>query len=78
MVYRALFMWIELFEWDKAMELGLRYRHYLDVVLFFRENYLKLMGTKETKAAFLEVESKMHFDEEKTKEKIRNEEAKGR
>ncbi len=82
MVYRAIFMWIEMFEWGRALDLANRYRQYIDVVCFYRQRYLKMSGkSKEMDKRFLELQScsaMSSYDEDVVREKIRNEDMRGR
>lgn len=70
LIYRALFMWVELYQWDKALELGLKFRQYLDILLFYRSKYLNAFGLRETNVKFIELGEKLHFEEDLVKQKI--------
>ncbi|KAJ3045285.1 Intraflagellar transport protein 80 [Rhizophlyctis rosea] len=54
MIYRAIRMWLNLFNWDRALEIAVKYKTHVDTVLYFRDKYLRSMGRKETSKRFLQ------------------------
>ncbi|KAJ3288085.1 Intraflagellar transport protein 80 [Borealophlyctis nickersoniae] len=74
MVYRAIRMWINLFNWDRALEIALKYKTHVDTVLYFRDRYLKSMGRRETNKRFLQYAQGVTVDYEKIKAKMAMEE----
>ena len=53
--FRAIMMNIELYNWDRALDLGLKYKNFLDVVLAYRSKYLENFGRKENNKKYLQV-----------------------
>ncbi|KAJ3086032.1 Intraflagellar transport protein 80 [Quaeritorhiza haematococci] len=74
LVYRALRMWITLFQWERALELAVKYKSHVDMVLHFRNEYLKAMGRKETNKKFIHYAQGVEVDFEKIKAKMAAEE----
>ncbi|KAL2911875.1 hypothetical protein HK105_208658 [Polyrhizophydium stewartii] len=75
LVYRAIRMWINLFNWDRALELALKYKTHVDTVLYFREKYLRALGRAENNKRFLQYAQGVPVDWEKIKAKIAMEES---
>ncbi|KAJ1554606.1 Intraflagellar transport protein 80 [Cladochytrium tenue] len=78
LVYRAIRMWITLFNWERALELALKHKTHVDTVFYFRDQYLQRIGRKETIRLFLQNSSGVTLDWEKIKGKIAGEEARER
>ncbi|KAJ3051223.1 Intraflagellar transport protein 80 [Rhizophlyctis rosea] len=74
MYFRAIKMWIGLFNWDRALELAVKYKTHVDTVLYFREKYLRSLGSKETSKRFLQYAQGVTVDYEKIKAKLAMEE----
>ncbi|KAJ3216152.1 Intraflagellar transport protein 80 [Dinochytrium kinnereticum] len=74
LVYRAIRMWINLFNWDRALELAVKYKTHVDTVLYFRDKYLQGMSRKETIKQFLQYSQTVSFSWDKIKSKIAMEE----
>ena len=76
--YRAIKMWIRLFNWDRALELAVSQRTHVDTVLMHRQRYLGQYGKEETNKHFLQYQSKIEIDEEKIEAKVAAEKQKER
>ncbi|KAI8586701.1 WD40-repeat-containing domain protein [Geranomyces variabilis] len=76
--YRAIRMWIGLFNWERALELAVKYKTHVDTVLHFREKYLKAVGRRETNRKFIQYSQNVQVDYEKIKAKIQMEEERER
>ncbi|KAI9202562.1 WD40-repeat-containing domain protein [Polychytrium aggregatum] len=74
LIYRAIQMWITLFNWDRALEIAVKYKTHVDTVLYFRDRYLKAMGRKEANKRFLQYAEGVTVDYEKIKAKVAMEE----
>ncbi|KAJ3106160.1 Intraflagellar transport protein 80 [Phlyctochytrium planicorne] len=74
LTYRAIRMWISLFNWDRALELAVKYKTHVDTVLYFRDKYLQGMNRKETIKQFLQYSQTVTFAWDKIKSKIAMEE----
>jgi len=51
--YRAIKLNIKLFNWDRALELALKYRQHVDTVIAYRQRFLATMAAPETLKRFL-------------------------
>jgi hypothetical protein len=62
-VYKALKMWIELFKWDNALELALKHGKHVEVVCWYRKEFLRAIGGKgiEIKKNYIEIMGKVWF-----------------
>ncbi|KAI8926289.1 WD40-repeat-containing domain protein [Entophlyctis helioformis] len=76
LIYRAIRMWINLFNWDRALDLALKYKTHVDTVLYFRDKYLKTLGRSETNKRFIQYAQGVPVEWEKIKAKIAAEEEK--
>ncbi|KAI8818239.1 WD40-repeat-containing domain protein [Fimicolochytrium jonesii] len=74
MTYRAIKMWIALFDWERALELAVKYKTHVDTVLYFREKYLKAVRRRETNRKFVKYSQNVQVNEEKIKAKMLMEE----
>ncbi|KAI8852661.1 WD40-repeat-containing domain protein [Chytridium lagenaria] len=74
LIYRAIRMWINLFNWDRALEIAVKYKTHVDTVLYFRDKYLQGMNRKETIKQFLQYGQTVTFSWDKIKSKIAMEE----
>ncbi|KAJ3393213.1 Intraflagellar transport protein 80 [Lobulomyces angularis] len=80
LIYRALKMWMNLYQWDRALELAVKFKSHVDTVLYCRKKYLKSMDKTEFNKRFLQFNNDPGFEivEEKILEKISFEEGKER
>merc|ERR1711988_629408 len=76
--YRAIKMWIRLFNWDRALELAVRHKTHVDTVLMHRARYLAMYAKTETNKHFLQYVDKIEIDEEKIEAKVAAEKEKER
>ena len=53
--YRAIKLNINLFRWDKALNLATTHKIHVDTVLFYRKKYLDGANLEETNAKFTEL-----------------------
>jgi intraflagellar transport protein 80 len=77
MVYRAIQLNIDLFNWERALQLALKHKTHVDTVLAFREKHLTELGSKETLAKVIECQGKVKIDWDTIRTKIENEENRG-
>jgi intraflagellar transport protein 80 len=54
-VFNCIKMYLELFRFDRALEISSRYKSYSDVVMFYRRKYLSDLGMSETNEEFLKL-----------------------
>jgi intraflagellar transport protein 80 len=52
LIYRAIKLNVKLFNWERALELALKYKTHLDTVLAYRRRYLSAAGGTETLKRF--------------------------
>ena len=57
--YRAIKMWIRLYNWDRALELAVTHTTHVDTVLMHRQRYLKMVDKEETNKHFLQVSTRI-------------------
>ena len=74
LTYRAIMMNVNLFNWDRALELALAQRTHIDTVLYHRRNFLRLGGRSEGHAKFLQLMQEIQVDEEAIQRKAMQEE----
>ena len=53
LIYRAIKMWMDLFQWDRALELSIRFKTHLDTVMYYRQKYLRALEKQENNPRFL-------------------------
>ncbi|XP_032237699.1 intraflagellar transport protein 80 homolog isoform X2 [Nematostella vectensis] len=70
LVYRAIQTNIDLFNWDRALELAVKHKTHVDTVLAFRQKYLDNFGRKETSKRFLQFAQGVEVNWEKVNAKI--------
>ena len=71
LVYRAIKMNLNIFRWERALELSLRHKQHLETVLGYRQKFLDEFQREEKNAKFLNYFKKVNFDWE---EVLKNEE----
>uniref|UniRef100_A0A672FX45 Uncharacterized protein n=1 Tax=Salarias fasciatus TaxID=181472 RepID=A0A672FX45_SALFA len=77
LVYQAIQVNIDLFNWERALELAVKHKTHVDTVLAYREKFLQRFGRKETNQRFLQY-SEGVIDWEKIQAKIEMELSKER
>ncbi|XP_034464329.1 intraflagellar transport protein 80 homolog [Hippoglossus hippoglossus] len=59
LIYQAIQVNINLFNWGRAMELALKHKTHVDTVMACREKFLQKFGEKETNVEFLQYAGKI-------------------
>ncbi|KAF8384242.1 che-2 [Pristionchus pacificus] len=60
--FRALMLNITSFKWDRALDIALKNRDLLEIVIGYRQKYLQEMGRQETNEKFLKYQSQVEID----------------
>jgi len=71
--FRAIKMWIDLFNWDRALDIAVKYKTNVDTVLYLRSKYLEKINKKETNKRFLQYASQVQYNPETVLKKIEQE-----
>ncbi|KAG7264613.1 hypothetical protein CRUP_025075, partial [Coryphaenoides rupestris] len=69
LVYQAVRLNIDLFNWDRALDLAVKHKTHVDTVLAYREKYLQRFGRKESNKRFLQYADGVEVDWEKIQAK---------
>ncbi|XP_074403618.1 intraflagellar transport protein 80 homolog isoform X2 [Zonotrichia albicollis] len=78
LLYQAIQININLYNWERALELAVKHRTHVDTVLAYRQKFLQDFGKKETNQRFLQYAQGLEVDWNKIKAKIEMEIAKER
>ncbi|XP_048121196.1 intraflagellar transport protein 80 homolog [Alosa alosa] len=78
LVYQAIQAHINLYNWDRALELAVKHKTHVDTVLAHRQKFLEDFGKEETNKRFLQYSEGVEVDWEKIQAKIEMELAKER
>ncbi len=70
LIYRAIKINIDLFRWDRALNLAITYKTHVDTVLAYRAKYLESVNLQEVNSKFLELSRETTIDWTKIKAKI--------
>lgn len=70
LIFRAIMMNIELYNWDRALELAVKHKTHVDTVLAYRQKFLDDFDKKETNKRFLQYAEGVEVDWEKIETKI--------
>ena len=70
LIYRAIKININLFRWDRALNLALNFKTHIDTVLAYRQKYLESVGLEEVNSKFIELSRDNTVDWAKIKAKI--------
>jgi intraflagellar transport protein 80 len=62
LVYRAIKMNLNIYRWQRALELAVKYKVHLDTVLGYRQKYLSDFQREETTPKFLQYFKQVNFD----------------
>lgn len=62
LVYRAIKTNLNIFRWNRALELAIKYKVHIDTVLAYRQKYLSDFQREETNAKFLQYFKQVNFD----------------
>lgn len=69
-IFQAIDLNMQLFNWERALELAVKYKTHVDTVLAFRQKYLKELGCKETVTKLQQYSDKITIDWEKVDAKV--------
>lgn len=61
---------IDNFNWERALEIALKYKTHVDTVLHFRSKYLKNLGRFEGNKRFIQYSEQVPVDWEKIEAKV--------
>ncbi|XP_019645032.1 PREDICTED: intraflagellar transport protein 80 homolog [Branchiostoma belcheri] len=78
LIFRAIQMNINLYNWDRALELAVKQKTHVDTVLAFRQKYLEKFGRNEKSKRFLQYAEGVEVDWQKIEAKIEMEHQKER
>ncbi|XP_078102173.1 intraflagellar transport protein 80 homolog isoform X2 [Sander vitreus] len=78
LIYQAIRVSIDLFNWERALELAVKHKTHVDTVLAYRGKFLQTFGRKETNKRFLQYAEGVEVDWEKIQAKIEMELSKER
>ncbi|XP_076197561.1 intraflagellar transport protein 80 homolog isoform X2 [Aptenodytes patagonicus] len=78
LIYQAIQVNINLYNWDRALELAVKHKTHVDTVLAYRQKFLEDFGKKETNKRFLQYAEGLEVDWNKIKAKIEMEIARER
>ena len=70
LIYRAIKININLFRWDRALNLALNFKTHIDTFLGYRQKYLASVGLEEVNSKFIELSRDNTIDWAKIKAKI--------
>ncbi|XP_062521440.1 intraflagellar transport protein 80 homolog [Corticium candelabrum] len=62
LVYRAIELNINLFNWDRALKIAIKHKTHVDTVIAFRQKYLQDLGKDETDKLFLKCSEETVID----------------
>lgn len=62
LVYRAIELNINLFNWDRALKVAIKHKTHVDTVIAFRQKYLQEFGKHETDKLFLKCSEETDID----------------
>uniref|UniRef100_A0A0K0FCC8 Intraflagellar transport protein 80 homolog (inferred by orthology to a human protein) n=1 Tax=Strongyloides venezuelensis TaxID=75913 RepID=A0A0K0FCC8_STRVS len=60
--FRAIFLNIQMYRWERALQLALQYNMHIDTVLGYRQRYLADIGVEETNEKILQQYSEVEVD----------------
>ncbi|KAK2847315.1 hypothetical protein Q5P01_010314 [Channa striata] len=78
LIYQAIQMNIDLFSWERALELAVKHKTHVDTVLAYRAKFLHKLGRKEKNKRFLQYAEGVEVDWDKIQAKIEMELSKER
>ncbi|KAL5004430.1 hypothetical protein ScPMuIL_017886 [Solemya velum] len=73
LIFRAIMLNIQLYNWDRALELAVKHKTHVDTALGYRHKYLDKFDKKETSKKFLQFQEGIEIDWEKIEAKIQME-----
>ncbi|XP_069474564.1 intraflagellar transport protein 80 homolog isoform X1 [Ambystoma mexicanum] len=78
LIYQAIQININLYNWERALELAVKHKTHVDTVLAYRQKYLEDFNKKETNKRFLQYAEGVEVEWDKIKAKIEMELSKER
>jgi len=78
LIYRAIKMNIRLFRWNQALEIAVKNKEHVDIVLAHRKRFLEQCDRTETDAKFIRYEGKVKIDWDAIKKRQEEERQKER
>jgi intraflagellar transport protein 80 len=60
LVFRAIMLNLFQYNWDRALELAVKYQQYVEIVIGFRQRYLEEYEKKETNKMFLKYRKEVY------------------
>ncbi|CAG0899667.1 unnamed protein product [Darwinula stevensoni] len=73
LLFRAIMMHIQLYNWDRALELAVKHKTHLDTVLAFRKRYLMRFDREETNKRFIQFGQGVQLDWQKILQRVETE-----
>lgn len=70
LIFRAIMLNIQLYNWDRALELAVKHKTHVDTVLGYRQKYLKRFDRKENNKRFTQYSEGIEVDWDKIQSKI--------
>ncbi|ESP00252.1 hypothetical protein LOTGIDRAFT_225973 [Lottia gigantea] len=70
LIFRAIMLNIQLYNWDRALELAVKHKTHVDTVMGYRLKYLDRFDKKENNKRFLQYKEGIEIDWEKIESKI--------
>ncbi|WAR28818.1 IFT80-like protein [Mya arenaria] len=70
LIFRAIMLNIQLYNWDRALELAVKHKTHVDTVLGYRQKYMDQYGKPESNKRFLQYKEGIEIDWEKIEAKI--------
>ncbi|PWA20251.1 hypothetical protein CCH79_00003920 [Gambusia affinis] len=70
LIYQAIQVNIDLFNWNRALELAVKHKTHVDTVLAYRGKFLQTFGRKETNKRFLQYSEGVEVDWQRIQAKI--------
>ena len=62
LIFRAIVLNLYQYNWDRALELAVKYQVHLEIVMGLRKKYLEEYEKKETNKAFLKMRNEVDVD----------------
>ncbi|ESO09780.1 hypothetical protein HELRODRAFT_158228 [Helobdella robusta] len=73
LIFRAIMLNVNLFQWERALELSLKHKTHIDTVIGHRQQYLNKFGKKETNKYFIQNSEGVKVNWETIKAKMQAE-----
>ncbi|CAI4226047.1 unnamed protein product [Auanema sp. JU1783] len=69
-IFQSIMLNVKMFRWDRAIDMAIAHRKYLEIVMGYRQRYLKEMKRNETDPKYLKYSSEVEIDFEHIRELI--------